>query len=129
MVMVETSPAVRVLLVEAHKTLARLLRQTLSTMPGVVVSGEAATARDAVGAVAAGSPDLVILDLHLPDACGLEVASALQQAGCRAKVILLIEEDDVRYHQAAWLRGAAASIGKERVATDLATVVHQVLAV
>jgi len=125
--MPDTSPAGRVLLVEGHKTLARLLRETLAVSPGLVVTAEVNTAHDALAAAAANELDLVIIDLHLPDASGLEVASSLQDAGCRAKVILLIEEDDVRYHQAAWQCGAAACVGKERVAGGLTRVVHQVL--
>lgn len=126
--MPDTSPAGRVLLVEAHKTLARLLRETLAAMPGLVVAAEVSTAQDALAAAAVNALDLVILDLHLPDAFGLEVVSSLQAAGCRAKVIVLIEEDDVRYHQAAWQRGAAACVEKEHVAGGLARAVHQVLA-
>lgn len=117
----------RVLLVEAHNILARQLHQILAATPGPIVVTDVTNGQDALVAATAWQPDLVVLALHLPDACGLEVAVALQKASSSVKIILLIDEDDVRYHQAAWLSGVTACVAKERVASDLATVVCQVL--
>lgn len=122
------SPPKRVLLVEGHKALAGLLREALTTVAGLEVSAEVASAHRAVTVAAAQQPDLIIIDLHLPDRCGLETIDLLQSKACRAKIILLIEQNDLRYHQGAWQRGAVACVGKDRIANELIRVVRQVLA-
>jgi two-component system nitrate/nitrite response regulator NarL len=120
--------AQEVLLVESYLPLAHLLHETVEAEPGLRVVAQVRSAREAVAVAAIRQPGLVIMDLHLPDLSGLEAVSLLQGAGCRAKIILLIEQDDLRYHQMAWQRGAAACVGKEHIAGELVAILRQVLA-
>src|SRR5689334_1468004 len=56
---------------------------------GFTVLGEAANAAEALRVVGETQPDLVLLDLHMPDASGLEVMPALKEASRRTKFVML----------------------------------------
>jgi DNA-binding NarL/FixJ family response regulator len=56
---------------------------------GFDVVAQAADARDAVEAVSTWAPDLVLIDISLPDTDGAEVARRLRDGGCEATVILI----------------------------------------
>jgi two-component system nitrate/nitrite response regulator NarL len=109
----------RVLLVECHKMLARLLTEVLAQAPEFRVVAVAERGHLAAAVAGATQPGLVVIDQQLSDLGGLEVVSTLRAAGCTARIILLIEQEDPRYRQAAWQRGASACLAKERIASDL----------
>jgi DNA-binding LytR/AlgR family response regulator len=72
----------------ARARLVRLLNGLSDVMPGVVVVGEAATGRDALTAVEALAPDLLLLDVEMPELDGLRVA-----AECLPPVIFVTAYD------------------------------------
>jgi two-component system, OmpR family, KDP operon response regulator KdpE len=80
------APAPLVLLVEDEPQLRRFLTATLRAHDYRVI--EAATAREGRAQAAGRSPDIVLLDLGLPDADGLEVTRAIRQAG-RIPIIVI----------------------------------------
>src|ERR1700736_1623832 len=63
----------RVLVADDHAVVRRGLRVLLEAQPGVQVCGEASTGREAIDCVRKEKPDLLILDLTMPDMNGLEV--------------------------------------------------------
>jgi CheY-like chemotaxis protein len=67
---------IRVLIVDDHPGFRAVARELLEGA-GYVVSGEAATARQAIAAVSAQTPDIVLLDIGPPDGNGFTVASQL----------------------------------------------------
>jgi two-component system KDP operon response regulator KdpE len=71
-----TDPALRILVVDDEPAILRFLRASLASHATVF---EAATGREAVSAVTAHRPDLVILDLGLPDIDGVEVTRLLRE--------------------------------------------------
>lgn len=73
-----TSPPVRVLVVDDDFAVAAVHRGYLESMPGFLVVGEAHRGADALGAVAALEPDLVLLDIYLPDMSGIDVLRRLR---------------------------------------------------
>ncbi|MCB7135115.1 response regulator [Cellulosimicrobium marinum] len=72
-------PPLRTLVVEDDPTIARLHRGFVESHPRFVVVGEARTAAEALRAFAALDPDVVLLDIYLPDATGLHVLRQIRR--------------------------------------------------
>lgn len=91
------------------------------------VVGSAQNGHQAIEAAGALDPDILVLDISMPVLDGIQVASRLREAGCKAKVIFLTVHDDWDYIEAAFLAGASGYVLKSRVATDLIPAVRRVL--
>ena len=89
-------PPVRVLIVDDSAPFRTAARELLKRR-GYVVVGEAGCAAAAIEAAKLLAPDAVLLDVHLPDACGFEVSAIL--TGARPELaVLLISADDSPPH-------------------------------
>lgn len=86
---VRVSMALRTLIVEDQLMLQQLLIGMLEHHPSLEVVGSAVTAANAIAGCAALRPDLLILDMALPDGDGLQVAQALRVLQPSARVIIL----------------------------------------
>jgi DNA-binding NarL/FixJ family response regulator len=80
---------VRILIADDHELFRRGLAAELTQVPGWVVAGEAANGRDAVELAAALKPDIVVLDLTMPELNGLEAARKIISAEPGARVLIL----------------------------------------
>jgi two-component system LytT family response regulator len=87
---------IRVFLVEDEPPAMRKLERLTTEARGLEVCGSAATVTDAIAGIAAANPDLVILDIRLPDGTGFEILQALEEtAGARTPhVIFMTAYDD-----------------------------------
>lgn len=83
------SDPVRVMIVDDHPVVRRGLRAFLETQPGMLVVGEAGDGREAMRELATGEPDLVLLDLHLPDTPGSELIPEMRRWNPNVKVLVL----------------------------------------
>jgi DNA-binding NarL/FixJ family response regulator len=81
--------SVRILIADDHEIFRRGLAAELTQVPGWFVAGEAANGREAVELAAALKPDLVILDLTMPELNGLEAARKIISAEPAARVLIL----------------------------------------
>jgi response regulator of citrate/malate metabolism len=84
-----------VLIVDDDFMVAKVHAGFVSAIPGFEVVGTAATGAQALEEVARLSPDLVLLDVYLPDMTGLEVLRRLRAAGARSDVIVISAARDV----------------------------------
>ncbi|MDG9715548.1 response regulator [Streptomyces sp. DH24] len=91
-----TAEAIDVLVVDDDFMVARVHRAFVERVPSFRVAGVAGTGEQAVAAVDALRPDLVLLDLYLPDVFGLDVIPRLRAAGhdCDVMVISAAREAD-----------------------------------
>jgi len=97
---------VRVLVVDDDFVVASVHRGYLEQLPGFEVVGEAHRGADALEAVTSLKPDLVLLDIYLPDMTGLEVLSALRAArGQPVDVIAITAAREVDTVRAAMAGG------------------------
>jgi response regulator of citrate/malate metabolism len=87
---------IRVLIVDDDFMVARIHRGFVERVDGFEVVGSAQTGAEALAAVASLKPDLVLLDLYLPDLFGLDVVARLRAAGetCDVLVITAAKEAD-----------------------------------
>lgn len=85
----------RVLIVEDDKAVAVVTRGFVERHGAFAVIGEAGTGRTALEAIEAMRPDLVLLDIHLPDASGIEVLRVARARGFAGEVIAVTAARDL----------------------------------
>jgi two-component system KDP operon response regulator KdpE len=87
-----TAPAVKILVVDDEPSIRRLLHTGLGTQGYTIV--EAENARHAVERLVTNKPDLIVLDLGLPDRNGLELLRDLREGGIEIPVVILSSRTD-----------------------------------
>jgi DNA-binding NarL/FixJ family response regulator len=86
--------SIRVVVVDDHPIVRDGLRALFGTVPDVEVVGEAQDTRGALREVTLARPDVVLLDVHLPDGTGLDVLASVRRASPETRVLLLTMDDD-----------------------------------
>jgi two-component system, NarL family, response regulator NreC len=117
----------KILIVDDHAVLRKGLRLILEGQRDIRVVGEAARAGEAVGMCSSLKPDVVLLDLTLPDKNGLEVLKELKEKWPAVKVLVLTMHDDEAYLRGAIQGGANGYILKNAADTDLIFAIQIVL--
>jgi two-component system, NarL family, response regulator NreC len=120
--------SVRVVIVDDHAVVRSGLRMLLDAADDIETVGEAGTAREAVFEVRARKPDIVLLDVGLPDRSGIEAAPDLLEEAPEARVLILSMEDDPSYVRQAFAAGASGYILKEAADAELVTALRAVAA-
>jgi DNA-binding NarL/FixJ family response regulator len=116
---------VRVLLVEDHPMYAAGLRATLGGDPRMTVVGLVGDVAAARAAVHDLRPDVLVLDLSLPDGSGLTL---LSEVASQTPVLVLTSHDDDQHVYAALRAGARGYLVKTAAADELVRAVHDVAA-
>jgi two-component system NarL family response regulator len=119
---------IRVLLVEDHRMVREALCEVLKKIPDIEVVGEAGDAREAMKQAVDLEPDVVVLDIRLPDVNGIELAARLKDAGSRAKLVALSAFADKRFVTAMLRSGASAYVTKSAAGTELVRAIRAVAA-
>jgi two-component system NarL family response regulator len=119
---------IRVLLVEDHRMVREALCEVLKKVPDIEIVGEAGDAREGLDQAIALAPDVVVLDIRLPDVNGIEVAARLKDAGVTAKVVALSAFADKRFVTAMLRAGASGYVTKSAAGTELVRAIRAVAA-
>ncbi len=122
-----TTPT-RVLLVDDHPMVVAGLRALLAPQPGLAVVATAGTAAEAYAAVAAHRPDVVLLDLNLPDQSGLDVCRRLVDEYPGVKILALTTLNERSYVTRMMAQGAAGYVLKNASPEELAEAIARVQA-
>jgi DNA-binding NarL/FixJ family response regulator len=117
---------IRVLLVDDHQVVRRGLRAFLQLQPDVEVVGEAAGGDAALAAAAAGRPNVVLMDLVMPQGDGVAAIRALAEAAPGARVVVLSSFADDERIFAAMQAGAAGYLLKDVDPDALAEAIREV---
>jgi NarL family two-component system response regulator LiaR len=117
---------IRVLLVDDHQVVREGLRAFLQLQPDVEVVGEAGGGEAAVAAATAGRPDVVLMDLVMPDGDGVAAIRALAGAAPAARVVVLSSFVDDERVFAAMQAGAAGYLLKDVDPDALAEAIREV---
>jgi DNA-binding NarL/FixJ family response regulator len=104
---------VRVLTVDDHAPFLEVAHELMLATPGFEPAGEAGSGAEGLAAVAATDPDLVLVDIHMPDMSGIELARRLRSVAPRPVVILISAHDLGELPAAARTCGAAAVVSKQ----------------
>ena len=104
--MIEPGSKIRVVIADDHAVLRESLAALLNTQPDFVVEGTAANGQQALELVQQRHPDVLVLDLFMPDFDGFDVLRTLDRAGTRvATVVLTGSESEMDYVQVVRLGG------------------------
>jgi DNA-binding NarL/FixJ family response regulator len=115
-----TGVAVRsVVVVDDHTLLRAGTRQILEQHDKLRVVGEAGTVEEAIGVVDSVQPDVVLMDIRLPDGSGLDGARRILANNPSIKVVVLSAYDDDDYIQTALAMGVAGYLLKTVKSEDL----------
>ena len=120
--------SIRVVIVDDHAVVRTGLRLLLDGQEDIETVGEAGSARDAVFEVRARKPDIVLMDVGLPDRSGIDVTPDVLHEAPEAKVLVLSMEDDPSYVRNAFAAGASGYVLKEAADSELVAALRQVAA-
>jgi two-component system nitrate/nitrite response regulator NarL len=117
----------RVMVVDDHPVVRDGVALLLRGEPALVVVGAAESGRAALERASELKPDLVLLDLRLPDMLAPEVVVGLRELVPAARVVVFTAHGDHHGVQAALDAGAHGALLKDAAATDLAAALRRVL--
>jgi DNA-binding NarL/FixJ family response regulator len=120
--------SVKVLIVDDHPIFRDGLRQVIAGLPTFLVVDEAATVAAAVHKGVELAPDLVIMDVHLPDGSGVTATRDILAALPATKVIMLSSDNNRSLVDEALYAGACGFIWKQGVASELLSAIEMVMA-
>lgn len=104
---------IRVILADDHPVVRCGIKDLLERAIDIQVIGEASTGKETLTLVEETVPDVILLDMELPDMKGIEVARQLQQSGSSAKILVLSAHDDPLYIHKSMENGAMGYLVKE----------------
>jgi DNA-binding NarL/FixJ family response regulator len=115
-----------VLLADDHKMIRAGLRLVLAQQADIMIAGEADDGREAVTLAAELKPDVVVMDVGMPNLNGIEASLQIKQARPETAIVMLSMHSDEGYILRALRAGAAGYILKDSAEADLVGAVHAV---
>jgi DNA-binding NarL/FixJ family response regulator len=117
----------RILIVDDHPMMRQGLAQLIRSEPDLSVGGEADSAGEALEAVASQKPDLVLLDISLPDKNGLELIKDVHVLCPEVLILVVSMHDEALYAERVLRAGARGYIMKQEGGKKLLEAIRQVL--
>lgn len=117
----------RVFLVDDHPVLRKGLVRLIDSKPGFVVCGEASTAVDAMTAIRELKPHLVVADIGLPGASGIELTKSIRSEFKDIPVLILSMHEEALYATRALRAGATGYIVKQDAVDNIAAALQDTL--
>jgi DNA-binding NarL/FixJ family response regulator len=119
-------PALRVVLADDHALVRQGFRRILEDEPDIVVAGEAGGGAEAIELTQQLEPDVVVLDLGMPEINGLHAAIEIRRRRPRQPILILSMHSDPQYVRNAFDAGVNGYILKNAKETDLIAAVRAV---
>lgn len=116
---------ITILLVDDHAVVRQGLRAFLSTIPEFMVIGEAASGAEAVRQAAAHIPDVVLMDLVMPEMSGVEATQQVSMVSPRSHIIVLTSYHDDEFIFPALRAGALSYLLKDVPMEEVAQAVQR----
>ncbi|NIM93426.1 MAG: response regulator [Anaerolineales bacterium] len=117
---------IRILLVDDHPTVRLGLKMLLEGANDLVIVGEAATAEKAISIVNSLRPDVVVIDIDLPDHSGIEAIAAIKEFCPNTAVVVLTIHDDKEYVKNILEVGVSGFVPKYAAPSELITAIRSV---
>ena len=120
------SNKIRVLLADDHTVLRAGLRSLISHETDMEVVGEAGDGQESLAKATELEPDVVVMDIAMPKANGLEAISALRRGGVKSKILVLTMYSEEQYLMQVLRRGGNGYVLKRSADTELMQAIRTV---
>jgi DNA-binding NarL/FixJ family response regulator len=120
--------SIRILLIDDHELVRAGLRLLIGNQPEMKMIGETGDRAEALSLAASEQPNIILLDLDLGDANGLDLIPELTAAAAQARIIILTGVRDAELHQSAVRLGAMGVVLKSKAAEVLIKAISKVYA-
>lgn len=115
----------RVLVVDDHPAFRRALTSALNMIKGIEVAGEAAGGQEATERAREDEPDLVLMDLSMPEVDGIEAMRKIHREKPDLPVVILTAHADPGVEKEAREAGASGFLAKGTALEDIVIVLHE----
>jgi DNA-binding NarL/FixJ family response regulator len=122
------SRTIRIVLCDDHQLVRTGLRRIIEVETDLEVVGEAASCDEALNLTVRARPDVLVLDVGLPDGSGLDALERVRAAVPDTRVLMLTVHDEVAYLRRAFATGASGYLVKDAADTELITAIRAVAA-
>jgi two-component system invasion response regulator UvrY len=116
---------IRVFVADDHAVVRRGVLQILEDVPDIVVAGEAGSGRETLRGVQAADPDVLLLDIAMPEGGGLEVLAQVRSLRPELRVLFLSMYPEKQYAIRALRAGAAGYLTKESAPEELVAAIRK----
>jgi DNA-binding NarL/FixJ family response regulator len=117
---------IRILVVDDHELVRRHIRTVLSTERDLELVGHASGGHEAIRKAEEHQPDVVLLDLNLPELNGLLVAPLIKKVAPNTEILVVTSHHSLFFVRAAFKAGARGFLSKEDIYPELVGAVRQV---
>ena len=117
---------IKVLIVDDHAVVRAGIKLLLVREDDIEPVGEAASGREAIFEARSLKPDVILMDVVMPDGNGLEVIPTLLREQPETKILVLSMQDDPRYVREAFAAGASGYVLKEAADVEVVAAVREV---
>lgn len=119
---------VRIVLADDHQIILDGLKMLIDDMDGIEIVGEAANGREAVKLVREHEPDIIIMDVAMPELNGIEATRQISSEWPKVKIIVLSMHSEKRFVSLMFKAGAKAYLSKENAFKELSSAIKAVMA-
>jgi DNA-binding NarL/FixJ family response regulator len=109
----------RVLIADDHEVVRKGVRALLSTQHNLDICGEAVDGRDAVEKAKLLRPDLILMDISMPNLNGLQATREIRDSLPETEVVILSQHETAQMAQQAFLAGALGYVVKSSISKSL----------
>jgi two-component system response regulator NreC len=121
-----TSEKIRVLLADDHTILRAGLRMMLNAQPDILVVGEASDGKEAIAVTLRLQPDVVIMDITMPEMTGIDATRQIKKDCPDVKILILTMHENEGYLFQSLRAGASGYMMKEAADTELIQAIRTV---
>jgi two-component system, NarL family, response regulator LiaR len=111
---------IHVLIVDDHHHMRRNVRRLLQQEPGIQVVDEASNGREGVELAQALNPDVIVMDIAMPDMDGFQAIEQIQKLGIPAKIVILSMYANLTFVRRALQQGVKGYVLKRTAVKELA---------
>ena len=123
----QASPSLRVLIADDYEPWRRWVCSELRRQPQLQVVGEALDGLEAVKKAHELKPDIILLDIGLPNLQGLDAAHRIAQSTPNTKIVFLTAQNDLDFVKQALVNGASGYVLKVDAKTELLAAIGAVI--